>query len=66
MNEDWAPMDFTCKDWKGSFILEGEAIELLQAILDDHIMKTQTMKGSPFAKFFIDDIIQWENKLLKT
>ena len=29
MNEDWAPMEFTCKDWKGSQILDGEAIELI-------------------------------------
>lgn len=40
MNEDWAPMEFTCKDWKGSFILDGEAVELIQALLDDHIIKT--------------------------
>ena len=40
MNEDWAPMEFTCKEWKGSQILEGEAIELLQTLLDDHIIKT--------------------------
>ena len=29
MNEDWEPMAFTCRDWKGSFILDGEAVELL-------------------------------------
>lgn len=66
MNEDWAPMEFTCKDWKKSSILEGEAIELIQALLDDHIIKTQTMKGSPYAKVFLDQIIVWENDLLKT
>lgn len=57
MLADWMPMDFTTKDWKGSYILEGEAIELLQTLLDDHIIKTQTMKGSPYAKFFLDKII---------
>jgi dynein heavy chain, axonemal len=56
MNDDWTPMEFTCKDWKGSFILDGEAIELIQALLDDHIIKTQTMKGSPYAKVFLDQI----------
>ena len=66
MNEDWAPMEFTCKDWKGSYILDGEAIELIQALLDDHIIKTQTMKGSPYAKVFLDQITQWETNLLKT
>ena len=31
MHDDWAPQEFTCKDWKnGSFILDGEAIEVIQ------------------------------------
>ena len=29
-------------------------------------MKTQTMKGSPYAKVFLSNIIDWEAKLLKT
>jgi hypothetical protein len=29
MKEDWEPVEFTCKDHKGSFILDGEAIEIL-------------------------------------
>ena len=66
MNEDWAPVEFTCRDWKGSYILDGEAVEIIQALLDDHIIKTQTMKGSPYAKVFINQIVQWENNLLKT
>jgi hypothetical protein len=39
MEEDWAPMAFNCKEYRGSFILEGEAIELITALLDDHIIK---------------------------
>ena len=54
MAEDWEPMEFTCKEYRGSFILEGEAIELITALLDDHIIKAQTMKGSPFAKVFLE------------
>jgi dynein heavy chain len=30
MQEDWEPMEFVCKAWKGSFILDGEATELIQ------------------------------------
>ena len=29
MHEDWVPVTFACKDWKGSFILDGEAIEVI-------------------------------------
>ena len=54
MNDDWAPMEFAVKEFRGSYILEGEAIELITALLDDHIIKAQTMKGSPFAKVFLD------------
>ena len=66
MNDDWAPMAFLCKEYRGSFILEGEAIELITALLDDHIIKAQTMKGSPFAKVFLEQITRWENNLLRT
>jgi len=30
MHEDWANIEFTCKEWKnGSYILDGEAVELI-------------------------------------
>lgn len=66
MADDWAPMEFTCKEYRSSFILEGEAIEFITALLDDHIIKAQTMKGSPFAKVFLEQITKWENNLLRT
>jgi dynein heavy chain len=64
MMDEWEPQEFLCKDQKGSYILEGEAVEQITTLLDDHIVKTQTMKGSPFAKFFEAQIIDWEQKLL--
>lgn len=27
LETDWANVKFLCKDWKGSFILDGEAVE---------------------------------------
>lgn len=68
MKEDWEPLAFTCKEVQGkdSYILDGEAVEQIQAALDDHIIKTQTMKGSPYAKFMLDAIADWEKVLNDT
>ena len=65
MKLDWQEVNYTCKKWKDSYILEGEAVEEIQTFLDDHIVKTQTMKGSPYAKFMLDEILEWEKKLLR-
>jgi len=41
MKEEWELLSFDCKMLPGkeSFILNGEAVELIQAALDDHIIK---------------------------
>ena len=33
-------------------------------MLDDHILKAQTMRGSPFVKAFEEEMCAWENKLV--
>lgn len=68
MKEEWKPLEFTCSIplGKDNLILSGEAVEAIQTVLDDHIIKTQTMKGSPFAKFMLDEISVWETNLMRT
>jgi dynein heavy chain, axonemal len=66
MKEDWAPLTWDLKEHKDTFILEGEAVENFTTLLDDHMIKTQTMKGSPYAVFMIEPITEWENKLERT
>lgn len=66
MYAEWQPLEFTPKTWKDTYILDGEAVELLQNTLDTHIIDTQSMKGSSHAKHFDKEIAIWEEQLVLT
>lgn len=40
------------------------AIDDIQVMLDDHILKAQTMRGSPYVKAFEEEMQKWEEKLI--
>ena len=62
MVKDWEPLRFDTKEWKGvSHILDGEAVEVLSTTLDDHIIRTQTMRGSPYIEPFKEELFAWED-----
>lgn len=48
MKEEWASLEFEVKAYKetGTFLVSG--VDEIITLLDDHIVKTQTMRGSPY------------------
>ena len=58
MVEIWNEITFHHQPYKetGISILSLGAVEEIQTMLDDQIVKTQTMRGSPFIKPFEEEI----------
>ncbi|KAI9206289.1 dynein heavy chain and region D6 of dynein motor-domain-containing protein [Polychytrium aggregatum] len=63
MRDEWEPLVFNCIDYKetGTKILS--SLEEVQALLDDQIVKVQTMRGSPFVKPIEEEVKRWETTL---
>ena len=61
---EWKPMAFDCMEYRdtGTYILR--ALDDIQSLFDDHIVKTQAMRGSPFVKPFEQRCRDWEKKLI--
>ncbi|KAH9490581.1 Dynein heavy chain 12, axonemal [Bulinus truncatus] len=66
MTSEWEDVTFNLNVYKdtGQKILGG--VDDIQTMLDDHIVKTQTMRNSPFVKPFEEDVKVWEETLLLT
>jgi dynein heavy chain len=66
MEGEWQTIELGLKAWKetGTFTIKGDSVEEIQTLLDEHIVKTQTMKGSPYAKVFEERITNWEEGLI--
>lgn len=64
MKEDWEAMHFNFVPYKDTGISILSAIDDVQVLLDDHIVKTTTMKNSPFIGPFETEINEWDEKLV--
>ncbi|XP_059979997.1 dynein axonemal heavy chain 3 [Lagenorhynchus albirostris] len=65
MKLDWANMTFNFVKYRDTDTSILCAVDDIQLLLDDHVIKTQTMCGSPFVKPIETECRNWEEKLVR-
>ncbi|XP_022919154.2 dynein axonemal heavy chain 7 [Onthophagus taurus] len=65
MQGEWDGVIFKTSVYKDTGISILSGLDDIQAILDDHIMKTLTMRGSVFVKPYEDQVRAWYEKITR-
>uniref|UniRef100_A0A5F9D024 Dynein axonemal heavy chain 3 n=1 Tax=Oryctolagus cuniculus TaxID=9986 RepID=A0A5F9D024_RABIT len=65
MKLEWANMTFNFMKYRDTDTSILCAVDDIQVLLDDHVIKTQTMCGSPFIKPIETECRRWEEKLVR-
>ncbi|KZC07229.1 Dynein heavy chain 3, axonemal [Dufourea novaeangliae] len=64
MKDEWTTVEFELTAYRETGVHILTAVDDIQMQLDDHILKAQTMRSSPFVKAFEYEMQAWEDKLL--
>ena len=65
MKADWELVNFVFMPYKETSLSLFASFDELQALLDDHFVKTTTMKNSPFVVPFEKEVNEWVADLVK-
>jgi len=64
MKKEWKSVTFECTPYRETGVSILSSVEDVQQMLDDHILKAQTMHSSAYIKPFEEEMREWEEKLL--
>eukprot|EP00095_Tigriopus_kingsejongensis_P002576 maker-scaffold274_size229011-snap-gene-1.23 protein:Tk02576 transcript:maker-scaffold274_size229011-snap-gene-1.23-mRNA-1 annotation:"hypothetical protein LOTGIDRAFT_210054" len=64
MKSEWQSVLFECEPYRESGVSVLTGVEDVQQMLDDHILKAQTMHSSAYIKPFEEEMKAWEDKLI--
>ncbi|KAL1398756.1 hypothetical protein pipiens_008712 [Culex pipiens pipiens] len=64
MQEEWMDVKFVCASYRDSDMSILSSVDDIQTLLDDHILKAQAMRGSPYIAALGTKATNWEDKLI--
>ncbi|MGH0174121.1 UNVERIFIED_CONTAM: hypothetical protein FKN15_009257 [Acipenser sinensis] len=64
MERDWEHVCFSFVPYRDCGVSVLAAVDDIQVLLEDHIVKTTTMKDSPFITPFEEQLLSWEARLV--
>ncbi|XP_058823709.1 dynein axonemal heavy chain 3 [Topomyia yanbarensis] len=64
MQEEWVDIKFACIQYRDSDMSILSSVDDIQTLLDDHILKAQAMRGSPYIAALGSKATMWEDKLI--